>query len=435
MPQLPEAFCTRMQKQLGDEFPDFMLAMRLPAVRGIRMNPAKPCPQFRESVTGDVIPWAAESIYMQSGSAAGSTIFHDAGAYYIQDPSAMIPAAVLDAKPGERILDLCSAPGGKATQIGAAMASKGLLVCNEPIGKRAAVLSGNIERMGIRNALVVSAYPDQLAGNWPEGFDAVLADVPCSGEGMFRRDPEAAQEWSAEKAAGCTQRQREILLQAQALVRPGGRMVYSTCTWNPAENEKNIAWFLEKCAGWETVPFRLSGIDAPDGMYTCFPHRLRGEGQFTALLRKKGGRCTVLSPDRSLKQAPKEETRRMREQFPLLPEPTHMLRNTLISMDLLPDIRGIRVLRAGLHLGEFRGSIFIPDHAAADYAMRAGMQCSPVSAEDALRYMAGEAVHGQEKGWTVVRYAGLALGWGKGTDGIIKNHYPKGLRNSRLIIG
>ena len=433
-PDLPEAFCSRMRKQLGEEFPAFLRSMENPPVRGIRMNPLKPCriqDQFRGN---DPVPWAENGYYLQADSTAGSTIWHEAGAFYIQDPSAMIPMAVLSPKGGETVLDLCSAPGGKATQAGVMMAQRGLLVCNEPVPKRAAVLSGNIERMGIRNALVVSAWPDALASRWPEGFDAVLADVPCSGEGMFRRDPETITEWSADKAAGCAERQREIMAAAQAMVRPGGRLVYSTCTYNPAENEENVRWFLQQWPNWHTEPFSLPGIDAPEGYYTCYPHRVRGEGQFIALLRKEGEGEASLQEDRTVPKAGRSEKQLPAEQIPCLPEATHLFGSTLIRTEFLPDVQGIRVLRAGLHLGEIRGKNLFPDHAAADYAFRSGAQRSEISPREGIRYLGGETVIGSEKGWTVVCCDGLALGWGKGSDGVIKNHYPKGLRQGRLSI-
>ena len=210
----------------------------------------------------------------------------------------MIPAEVLQARPGEKILDLCAAPGGKSTQIGIAMGGAGLLIANEPVPKRAAVLSRNIERMGITNAIVISAWPEQLAEKWPGAFDAVMVDAPCSGEGMFRREPETRTEWSPEKAAGCVPRQRKILEAAAKLVRPGGRMVYATCTFNPAENEGQIRGFLEDHPEYTTETFLLPGIDGQEGMYTCWPHRIRGEGQFACLMRRAGDAPAVL-PDGS----------------------------------------------------------------------------------------------------------------------------------------
>ena len=202
--------------------------------------------------------------------------------------SAMIPAAVLNARPGERILDLCAAPGGKTTQNALRMKGQGTIVCNEPIRDRAKILSRNVERMGIPNAIVVSAWPEDLAKVWPEAFDAIQCDAPCSGEGMFRRHPESRDEWTAESPAGCAKRQGDILDSAAVMLRPGGRLVYSTCTLNQIENEGVVEAFLQRHGDFILEAFELPTLAAPTGMLTIYPHRVKGEGHFVALLRRKG---------------------------------------------------------------------------------------------------------------------------------------------------
>ena len=284
---LPEAFVRRTREQLGPELDPFLQAIEGPPVRGIRMNPFRAGGDQPFPGAGARIPWTRDGWELSLASEAGGTLEHEAGLFYLQEPCAMLPAAVLAAQPGEKILDLCAAPGGKATQLGLDLRGKGTLICNEPVPKRAAVLSRNMERMGVPNAIVTSAYPERLERLWAGGFDAVLADVPCSGEGMFRRHPETRLEWTEEKAAGCAERQKAILRSAAALVRPGGRLVYSTCTWNPAENEGQVKAFLREHPDFEPEPFFLPGINAPEGMFACWPHRTRGEGQFAAKLRKK----------------------------------------------------------------------------------------------------------------------------------------------------
>ncbi len=432
--QLPEAFLDRVRKQLGDELPAFLSAMAEEAVRGIRYNPLKPegktaCLNGREP-----IPWEENGYYLAGGETPGISIWHEAGAFYLQDPAAMIPVNVLKPQPGEKVLDLCAAPGGKSTQIGAAMRGEGLLVCNEPVPKRAMILSRNLERMGVANAVAVCAMPEVLAKKWPEGFDAVLADVPCSGEGMFRREPAARDEWSPEQAEGCAERQRGILEAAARMVRPGGRLVYSTCTFNPAENEENIRWFIRNNPEWHTEAFTLPGISGSDGMFTCWPHRTRGEGQFAALLRRDGDGTARIEADASVPKAGKQEIRMLRDMLPELPEATHMIGNTLAYMPECPDVKGIKVYRLGMHLAEIKGKHMVPDHAAAYYACQAGVQHTELLPDAALKYMAGEQVEGHENGWTVVSCKGMPLGWGKGSSGVVKNHYPKGLWNGRLVI-
>ena len=432
-PKLPEAFVSRMERQLGNELPAFLRTLEEKPVRGIRLNTLKTTEETEIYRLGPAIPWAKEAYELPDDSEAGSTILHEAGAFYLQEPGAMLPAAVLDAQPGEKILDLCAAPGGKSTQIGIAMGSEGLLVCNEPMPKRAKILNGNIERIGLTNTIVTSAWPDQLAAKWPEGFDAVMADAPCSGEGMFRRVPESRTEWTREQARGCAQRQREILSAAAKLVRPGGRLVYSTCTYNPEENEENAKWFLRVHPDFEAEAFSVGGINAPEGMFTCYPHRMRTEGQFAARFRKKGNGTAELPEDRTLPKPSKEETAALIKAFSSFPDATRRLGSTLIHLTECPDLQGIRILRAGLHLGEVRGKIAIPAHAAAMSIHPPEVRTMDVDAETAGRYMAGETISADAEGWLLIRYRGLILGWGKGSGGIIRNHYPKGLRGTRYL--
>ena len=426
--KLPETFVNRMRQQLGEELTAFLHALDEEPSRGIRINTLRQSDATAGYTTGDAVPWARDAYYLPVSSDAGSTVLHEAGAFYLQDPGAMLPAAVLGAQPGERILDLCAAPGGKSTQIGCDMRGEGLLVCNEPVPKRAQILSGNIERIGLPHTVVTCAYPEQLAGQWGSCFDAVLVDAPCSGEGMFRKEPKTRSEWSEGKAAGCAERQRGILEQAAMLVRPGGRLVYSTCTYNPDENEGNVKWFLQMYPDFTIEAFHLPGIDAPDGMYTCYPQRLRCEGQFVAMLRKTGNGGQDIARDRSLRSVSKEERKTFCGLFPGLPEPTHMIGNMLVRIPECPDLERIRTFRIGLHLGEIRGKVFVPDHAAALCFRQPEIQAYDLSQEEAVKYIAGETVNAETDGWVILRYCGLVLGWGKGSGGIIRNHYPKGLR-------
>ncbi len=432
-PALPDEFVQRISVQLGKELPYFLRAMREAPVRGIRMNPERDggFQPFRDAEKQ--IPWEKTGWELKGDSDAGITIAHEAGAFYLQDPCAMLPAAVMSAAPGEKILDLCAAPGGKATQMGLAMQGNGLLVCNEPVSKRAAVLSRNIERMGIPHSIVTCTYPEKLASVWGECFDGVLADVPCSGEGMFRKNPLSRLEWTAEKARGCAERQAAIMESAAGLVRSGGRLVYSTCSWNPAENEDLISEFLKRHPEFSLEPFSLEGISAPDGWFLCWPHRLRGEGQFVAKMRKTGGSVMPL-PDGTSDFIPgREELRIWKDSGIPTIEPNASIGSMLIHAPMIPKLKDIRVLRLGLHIGEIRGKQIIPNHAAAMVIHRKKGKEVSLSDRDALRYMAGESVSGETSGWTVLTWNKLALGWGKGSSGEIKNHYPKGLRNAKLI--
>lgn len=374
--QLPQAFVERMAARLKDELPAFLRSYEEPYCRGIRFQPGKLVPPAAwPAGVGEQIPWEPAARYLAMESDAGTMVLHEAGGWYLQEPSAMAPVAALNPQPGERVLDLCAAPGGKSTQIVAHLGGKGLLVSNEPVPKRAAVLSRNLERMGVTNALAVSAYPDQLAAQWPAYFDAVLVDAPCSGEGMFRRHPETREEWSPEAPAGCAKRQREILAAAARLVRPGGRMVYSTCTLNTMENEENISWFLTEHSDFSVCPFQLPGVDGTAGMATLFPHRVRGEGHFLALLVRQGEDVETCAMSSGLPQADAVRMRAL-QAFACGEHPVrvHMLGETLVSLpEACPALRGIRVLRAGLHLGQVRGKLFFSRPCLGTVCAAAGM--------------------------------------------------------------
>ena len=341
----------------------------------------------------------------------------------------MIPVSVLDPQPGEYVLDLCAAPGGKAAQTAALMRGEGLLVANEPVFRRAQVLSGNIERMGITNAIAVCAEPRALAERWPSGFDAVLVDAPCSGEGMFRRHPEATLEWSEENAAGCAKRQAEILDAAAILVRPGGRLVYSTCTFNPAENEDNADAFAIRHPEFFPEGFEIPGAGrAENGRMTFWPHMIAGEGQFAALFRKRGESAAHLTADKAAERADRADMALCAAFAPGMPEPDFRLRGVLIHAPFLPDMRGLRVLRAGLHIGENRNGRLMPDHALALCPCPPEVERIELEEKEAIDYLAGGVPERPGKGWKIVCCQGVPLGWGKAADGKIKNHYPKGLR-------
>lgn len=438
---LPEAFAVRMRAQLGSHADAYFSALEQPYLRGVRYNPRKPLGNAPDGF-GDAVPWnSALGRYLSQDSTAGLDPLHEAGAYYIQEPSAMAPVSLLAPKPGERVLDLCAAPGGKSTQIADALAGEGLLVCNEPVPSRAKILSRNIERMGVANALVVSADPEQLAPLWPEAFDAILVDAPCSGEGMFRRHPETRAEWNEASPEGCAQRQKRILACAVQMLRPGGRLVYSTCTLNQEENEQVVAWLLAENATLETVPFSMPigegrMLDAPNGMAHLYPHELQGEGHFVACVQKAPGEAeSLFAPaDQRLARPQKpllDAWNVFRKEFGPLPQPNAQWGDVLLAVPDLPPLKGVKVLRAGLQLGTLKGKVFAPDHALAmALPMPYEYPALALSREDALLYQRGEALPAPDglKGWMLPTYEGLALGFGKVSGGQMKNHYPKGLR-------
>ena len=283
---LPQEFKDRVRCQLGDSYEDFLAEYKKERVYGLRYNPLK----IEKKRLVDVLSsyqtvlepadWAEEGFYYKSEAQPGKLALHEAGAYYIQEPSAMIAVSLLDPRPGDRVLDLCAAPGGKSTQIAGRLRGSGLLVSNEIIPDRAKILSRNIERMGIANAVVLNETPERLAERYPAFFDRIVVDAPCSGEGMFRKDVNARKEWSTRQVELCAARQREILSYAEQMLKPGGVLVYSTCTFAPMENEEMAAWFVE-----QYPQLTLTSIEQ------IWPHRQRGEGHFAAQFCKEGGLC------------------------------------------------------------------------------------------------------------------------------------------------
>ncbi len=431
MNQLPQAFVDCMAAQLGDELPAFLRTYEEPYHRGIRLNPFKQAGALTPEGLLEPVPWEPTGHYLPLESRAGADVLHEAGAWYLQEPSAMIPAAVLNAQPGERILDLCAAPGGKTTQNALRMAGQGIIVCNEPVADRARILSRNVERMGVPNAIVVSAWPEKLAAIWPEAFDAIQCDAPCSGEGMFRRHPETRDEWTHESPAGCAKRQGDILDSAAVMLRPGGRLVYSTCTLNTIENEGVASVFLRRHPDFTTVAFALPGLDAPDGMLSVYPHRVKGEGHFVALLRRRGEGTAAWKTASPKDNAPDKAALAALNVFLPGAKANLLFGGELHYCSDMPDFsraKGVSVLRSGLHLGTVKGKVFIPDHAWAMSITPPDIPRVSLTEEEARLYQNGQVIPAGGKGWVLACYGGIPLGFGKVSDGMMKNHYPKGLR-------
>lgn len=457
---------------LGEAYPAFLCSYDADRLFALRVNTIKgtveeflrkaPFPGLKE------IPWEPAGFYYGAGIRPGKHPLHEAGVYYIQEPSAMCPAAYFGAKPGERILDLCAAPGGKTAQIASYMKNEGILVCNEFHPARARILSENVERMGIRNALVTNETPQRLSEFFGGYFDRILVDAPCSGEGMFRKNEEACGEWSLENVRLCAVRQDEILDCADLMLRPGGRLVYSTCTFAPEEDEGSIARFLERHPDY--VPIDVPMRDGmAEGVPECayygedisgkvfdfdigtlkrtvrlFPHLIQGEGHYFAVLEKAGEvpegyhgmPVNGIQKGVGAKQA-KEFLR---------------FQNEALTVDLLagrddclipfgdqlylmpkemPAIGQMKVLRPGLHLGTLKKDRFEPSHALAlalggkdvKHSMELGTQ------DAAQSYLGGMTFpYEGEKGWYLITYSGYSIGWGKLAGQVMKNHYPKGLR-------
>ncbi|GIO16662.1 ribosomal RNA small subunit methyltransferase F [Cohnella xylanilytica] len=456
MVQLPAAYAERIRQQLGGEADAFLASYEKPRAYGLRLNPLKiaaEAPLFaalRERFSLEPVPWCEHGYFYDEATRPGRHPWHAAGLYYIQEPSAMIAAELLDPRPGEIVLDLAAAPGGKTTQIAGRMAGRGLLVANEIHAGRAKILAENVERMGIPNAVVANAAPDELSARWPEAFDRIMLDAPCSGEGMFRKDPDAMGEWSPEAVETCAARQRSILPDAARMLKPGGRLVYSTCTFNREENEETIAWFLSRHPEFTLIREER-----------MWPHRNEGEGHYAAVLEKSADASAVPAPaspprgrsksrDAGRPASPAVAAARLFREFaadalpgfelpaegePLLfGDALYWLPSPEGSPLSASSMKGLKLPRPGLHLGDVRKGRFEPGHALAmaAKASAAANACDyPADGPETAAYLRGESLparEGSPKGWGLFTADGYPLGWFKTSDGQHKNRLPKGLR-------
>ena len=427
---LPQAFLDRIKTQLGEEYPQFLQSLELPRAVALRFNPLKgEVPQL--PFVKEPVPWEPMGYYYDPEARPGLHPFHEAGVYYLQEASAMAPVTLLDPQPGERICDLCAAPGGKSTQIAGKLGGEGFLLCNEFNPKRAKILSRNIERMGIYNALVTNAHPEDLAKRLPGFFDRVLVDAPCSGEGMFRKEEAAVTDWSQETVEMCAHRQTEILRSAARLVRPGGRLVYSTCTFAPEENEKTVAAFLAEHPDFQPIQELAPWFTpAGPGQYRLWPHKLRGEGHFAAVLQR-AGQESCEEDTFAGEKLPKLWLDFAKELGIQLPSGKAITFGTELywAPEAMPSLKGLKVLRPGLELGTVKKDRFEPAHALALWLRTCkNVQDYPAESQQIRKYMGGDVVPSGQKGWCLITADGYSLGWGKGDGTVLKNHYPKGLR-------
>lgn len=484
MKELPSAFVEEMKDLFAklpgvsvSELPAFLDSFCGERSYGLRRNPLK---YTREEFEREIpfslerIPWAEEGYFYKKEEQPGKSPHHEAGAFYIQEPSAMIVAELLGARPGERILDLCAAPGGKSTQIAGKMRGKGLLVCNEYVPGRAEILSQNMERIGVPDCVILNESADRMADVFPLFFDRVLVDAPCSGEGMFRKEEQALSQWSPENVSMCAVRQREILEEAAKMVKPGGVLVYATCTFSEAEDEAVIRQFLENheefLADGTVLSKEMSAAGVcPGGLpgtVRMWPHRLRGEGHFAARLLKAGtdrktcceeetdGSQERNRPSRSKKKQNgycKNEAGRRKgseqenqdyfrdfcEKY-LSESYRDKLENggslvwhgqhLYLMSEGLAGMGGLRIKRGGLHLGEAKKGRFEPSHTWA-MTLKKEDVIQSLEAEDPAAYLRGETLENRGyRGWILILLGGRPMGFGKAGGNMIKNHYPKGLR-------
>ena len=455
MTNLPQEFLNKMKTLLGAEYEDFLASYHRPRNFGLRVNVGKISPEEFQKLAPfhlQPVPWTENGFYYtleeDNSVLPARHPFYYAGLYYLQEPSAMTPAAMLKVTPGEKVLDLCAAPGGKATELGARLHGKGLLVANDISASRAKALLKNIEVFGIPNAFVTNETPAHLAGQFPEFFDKILVDAPCSGEGMFRKDPAVAKAWDAEKPFACAKQQKEIITQAANMLAPGGQMLYSTCTFSPEENEQVIAYLLDSREDMEVLELpQMEGFSRGIHLSRCvriWPHKMNGEGHFLALLQKKGQKAAVKEEvtDRNVGNK-KINSPEMQEFFQDITMPINWNRVEIRKDQAyyVPEETkgrtGLTFLRNGLYLGEIRKGRFEPSQSLAmalkkeEYASVVDLEASD---ERVMKYLKGETLEVEdlqstrEKGWQLVCVNGYPLGWGKLVNGTLKNKYHTGWR-------
>lgn len=436
-----EQFFKKMREMLGDEFPTFEYSFTQEAYRGIRLNKLKSSYQTLQKCLPfalDKVPFCADGYYLPSDvSGIGNHPLHCAGAFYVQEPSAMSAVTMLDVQQGDYVLDLCAAPGGKSTQIADALCGGGLLWSNEIVKSRANILLSNIERLGVRNAVVSSCHPQDLCSHLGNFFDKILVDAPCSGEGMFRKDKNAISEWTLEHSISCANRQLQILQTATTALKSGGVIVYSTCTFSHEENEGVINKFLQSNPDFELVDSgEKFGRNTLDFAKRIFPMD-GGEGHFAAKLKHKGEYSGQSISNTANNRKPDKAILEMYDNvFCNRPfgENLTVIGDKIIALpNGMPNTNGLLVLRAGVLLGEIFKNRVEPSHSA--FMAAKPSDCRSVVDLDindirVKKFLSGEQIEVNDalRGFTAVCVEGVTVGFGKVSNGVLKNKYPKGLR-------
>jgi len=469
--KLPEEFVNKMQGLMGEEFNSYLESYKKPRFYGLRVNTLKiSVEEFLKTSPFHLepVPWTTDGFYYQEGDNPGRHPYYYAGLYYIQEPSAMLPGAVIGVKPGDKVLDLCAAPGGKTIQMAAQMKGQGLLVANDNNNNRVKALVKNIELYGVKNAVVLNETPDKLAENFKGYFDKILVDAPCSGEGMFRKDEDAIKSWEKYQCEKCCGMQWEILQQVDKMLKPGGSILYSTCTFSPEEDELMIEKFMNEHEGsyeLQEIP-KVGGIEGGRTQWSnekydfskaarLWPHKLNGEGHFAALLKKIDNNCEnknnggfeaqdalrkwekshVINDANDLRDFNLELANFIENNTNIdgLKGYAFQKGNNLYHLpETCPDLSGLRVAKSGWYLGEMGPKGFIPSHSFA-----VSLSCDEIKnkinftsdARETNSYLKGETlIISGEKGYTGICVDGYSLGWAKQTGDMLKNLYPKGWR-------
>lgn len=461
MIKLPEKFENKMKELLQDEYDDYLQCYDEPRYYGLRVNTNKiSVEDFLKIAPWPLtpVPWIPNGFYYDGDKIQPSKHpYYFAGLYYLQEPSAMTPASRIPVEPGERVLDVCAAPGGKATELGAKLKGEGVLIANDISNSRARGLLKNLELFGIGNMMVISEEPGKLVEYFPEYFDKILIDAPCSGEGMFRKDKKMVKAWEEHGPEFFSKLQRSIITQAAAMLKPGGMILYSTCTFDPLENEKTVEYLLETCP-----EFKICEMEGYEGFcegipkyvenhseeyrktVRIFPHKMQGEGHYLALVKKGDDNAErknekTAKPKSGVKKLPEELEQFLKELAWDVDKSRLDIREERVYYmpENLPMLKGVRFLRSGLLLGEVKKNRFEPSQALAmclkkdEYPRILDL---PVSDDRVIKYLKGETLDVEditsrkEKGWYLVCVDGYPLGFGKLANQTLKNKYLPGWR-------
>lgn len=448
MKELAHEYTERMKKLLSSDFDDYMKALEGAPVRAFRVNTEKISVEDFEKInifSNEKVPYVENAFYLNYDK-IGNHPYHHAGMIYVQEPAAMAPAECVEIQPDWKILDMCAAPGGKSTQLRNKLGENGILVSNEIIPSRCKILTGNIERLGLRNSVTTCMDTSRLAKTFPKAFDLVVCDAPCSGEGMFRKEEIAIDEWSPENVIKCAERQTEILENAAKLVADGGYIIYATCTFSLEENEMRINAFLNNHPEFELIPVNerikentVDGIcyDGCDCVNInearrFYPHTGKGEGQFMAVLHNK-----IEASDNHYKSCNKNKIDKTVKDFldDTLNdyEETHVLIYNGNPVYFTPDFEVPKgtAFCCGVTIGEIKKNYILPHHQffmamGKDFKRKINLSAD---SDEIKKYLHGEEFETDcQNGWAVVTVEGCTLGGVKVVNGRAKNHYPKGLR-------
>lgn len=442
---LPEAFKERMKKQRPDDYEAFFKSLDEGTYHGLRVNTLKiQVDRFLELFPYKLtpVPWTEDGFYYKTDDPVTKHPYFHAGLYYIQEPSAMSPVGTWKLKEGDFCLDLCAAPGGKSLQMATGISDKGLLVTNDISDKRVSAIVRNVERFGLRNVIVLNEAPERIEAHFGAFFDQVLVDAPCSGEGMFRKDPKAVGAWAVYENDKCAVMQRDILDHTRGLLKTEGVLTYSTCTFAPDENEGQMQAFLEKDHHFQPLAmsndFENMGMEVDDYQLRLLPHKLKGEGHYIARLRciSAAHKSKTFEKDESVTSKPPQAlVEFMKTHLKQAFEGSYKVMKDRVH--LMPEVnlptQGLKVAREGVYLGDIKGKNFVPSQAMALYLRQGEFKQVielPSDSLEIIKYLKCETLHLDQpgKGLHLVTTDGFPVGFCKMQNGMLKNLYPASWR-------